>query len=354
MDNARFLIIKLSSLGDVIHNLPVLRTLRKNFPKAYIAWIVEEKCKDVLYNNPDLDELIVVRTKHWRRNWNRQSFAEITETISRLRRHRFDVVFDFQGLAKSGLIAFLSGAPVRVGFHRHDCRERLNTLFTNRKGAYVGKGAHVIDKNLSLLNEVHATTVIKEFPLHVPLSVKEYIDAYLKDNQDLTANPVAVINPGVGFKTKQWSLSRFAQLGDRVASELGYNVLLTWGPGEEEKIKLISSQMKRRHWIAPPTSIHQSIELFRHINLFISCDTGPLHLCSVMGIPTVSIFGPTDPVRNGPFGPNHEVVYKKLPCSFCYKRQCPLKNECMDEVTVEDVFQAVKKSISNHVKILAD
>ena len=75
MDKSKILIIKLSSLGDVIHNLPVLRTLRKNFPKAFIAWIVEEKCKDVLYNNPDLDELIVVRTKHWRRNWNRQSFA---------------------------------------------------------------------------------------------------------------------------------------------------------------------------------------------------------------------------------------------------------------------------------------
>jgi ADP-heptose:LPS heptosyltransferase len=154
--------------------------------------------------------------------------------------------------------------------------------------------------------------------------------------------------------TKQWDLARFAQLGDRISGDFGYNILLAWGPGEEEKIKFIASRMTRRHWIAPPTSVHQSIALFRNISLFISCDTGPLHLCSVMGIPTVSIFGPTDPVRNGPFGTNHEVVFKKQTCSFCYKRQCPLNNECMDEVTVEDVFQAVKKSISNHVKILAD
>ena len=187
----------------------------------------------------------------------------------------------------------------------------------------------------------------------VPPSADEYIAAYLKNNPDLMSSPIAAINPGVGFKTKQWNLARFAQLADRIAGDMGYHILLTWGPGEEEKIKFIASQMSQRHWMAPPTSVHQSISLFRHINLFVSCDTGPLHLCLVMGIPTVSIFGPTDSVRNGPVGANHEVVYKTLPCSFCYKRQCPTKNECMDQITVDDVFLAVKKSISNYIKVLA-
>lgn len=353
MDTQRFLIVKLSSLGDVIHNLPVLRTLRRNFPKSYIAWVVEEKCRDALYNNPDLDELIVLRTKHWRRHWDRQSFGELCEAIGHIRRQRYDVVFDFQGLAKSGLIAWLSGSPERVGFHRHDCREYLNTWFTNRKGAYVGKNVHVIDKNLSLLRSLGVDNFVKEFPLAIPPSADEYITAYLKNNPELMSNPVAAINPGVGFKTKQWELARFAQLGDRIAGDLGYHILLTWGPGEEEKVKYIASRMNKKQWIAPPTSVHQSIALFRHINLFISCDTGPLHLCSAMGVPTVSIFGPTDPVRNGPIGAKNEVVYKTLPCSFCYKRQCPTRNECMSEVMVEDVFLAVKKSISNHVKVLA-
>lgn len=351
--NKNFLIVKLSSLGDVIHSLPVLRTLRENFPKSFIAWVVEEKCQDVLYNNPDLDELIVLRTKYWRRNWSGQSLVEVFKAVRTIRQRRFDVVFDLQGLAKSGLIARLSGAPERIGFHRRDCRERLNTWFTNRKAPYVGKGVHVIDKNLALLLRVGVTDFVKAFPLAIPTASHEYIAAYLESNKDLLSNPIAVINPGVGFKTKQWSLGRFAELGDRIASELGYNILLTWGPGEEKKIESIAAQMQERHWIAPPTSIHQSIALFSHISLFVSCDTGPLHLCSVMGIPTVSIFGPTDPVRNGPVGLNHEVVYKTLPCSFCYKRQCPTQNECMEEVTVEDVFQAVKKSVSIHAKVLA-
>jgi lipopolysaccharide heptosyltransferase I len=342
MDNPdkKFLIVKLSSLGDVVHNLPVLRTLRKNFPKSFIAWVVEEKCQDVLYNNPDLDELIVLRTKHWRRHWNRRSFSELFSAIGRIRRRRFDVVFDFQGLAKSGLIARLSGAPERVGFHRRDCRECLNAWFTNRKAPPVGKGVHVIDKNLSLLQTVGVSAVVKEFPLAVPAVANEYVASYLKNNPDLMSNPVAVINPGVGFKTKQWDLGRFAQLADRIAGDLGYHILLTWGPGEEGKIKTIAAQMRQRHWIAPPTNIHQSIALFRHISLFVSCDTGPLHLCSVMGIPTVSIFGPTDPARNGPYGGSIAVLRSpRAVTSYKRAREIDLS---MREVAPDSVFEALK------------
>ena len=356
-ESKKFLLVKLSSLGDVVHTLPVLRALRTAFPKAFIAWIVEEKSQDVLYKNPDLDELIVVRTKHWRRNWNLDSLREIREVYTRLKRHRFDYVFDFQGLIKSGVFAYLSGAPNRLGFHRKDCRERLNTLFINHNAPYSGKNIHVIDKNLCLLKMVEKeggiADIPKEFPLAVPQEANEYIKEYLMNNPELTGKPIVGINPGVGFKTKQWDLKRFAELADRISLEMGFNILLTWGPGEEEKINQITKAMTQRAWPAPPTSIHQSTALYRQLSLFVSCDTGPLHLCAALGIPTVSIFGPTDPVRNGAYGDIHEVVCKKLPCSFCYKRRCPTQNECMDQVTVDDLFEQVKKSIATHTKVLA-
>lgn len=356
-DRKRFLIVKLSSLGDVVHTLPVLRTLRTAYPEAFIAWIVEEKSQDVLYKNPDLDELIVVRTKHWRRNRNLDSLREIREAFCRLRNHRFEYVFDFQGLIKSGVFAWLSGAPNRLGFHCKDCRERLNALFTNHKAPFSGKNIHVIDKNLALLTRVEQERSIpdlpKTFPLAIPDAANEYIQDFLKDNPELTGKPIIGINPGVGFKTKQWDLKRFAELADRISLEMGFNILLTWGPGEEEKIGEITKTMTQRAWPAPATSIHQSIALYRQLSLFISCDTGPLHLCAALGIPTVSIFGPTDPVRNGPYGDVHKVVYKKLPCSFCYKRRCPTQNECMDQVTVEDLLEQVKISIATHIKVLA-
>lgn len=343
----RFLIVKLSSLGDIVHTLPVLRTLRENYPKAFIAWVVEEKVKDVLYRNPDLDELIVVRTKYWRRHWSFQTFGEIRQVIRRIRGFSFDTVFDFQGLFKSGVIAFLTGAPNRIGFHRADCRELLNILFINRKAPYVGKKAHVVEKNLALLKTIGVEKFHYQFPIEIPGEADGYIEAFLKNNPELIENPVIAINPGVGFKTKRWKLERFAELADRIAGELGHHIIFTWGPGEKKTIDAITSRMSQRFWVAPPTTVHQSMALYRHLNLFIGCDTGPLHLCAAMGVPTVSIFGPTDPVRNGPYGCGHEVVYKTLPCSFCYKRKCPTKNECMEEVQVEEVFERVKKNIYN-------
>ena len=344
----KFLIVKLSSLGDIVHTLPVLRTLRENRPNAFIAWIVEEKVRDVLYGNPDLDELIVVRTKYWRRNGSFETLREVRNVVRRLRGHSFDVAFDFQGLLKSGVIARLSGARQRIGFHREDCRERLNVLFTNRKAPRIGKPIHVVDKNLALLKMIGIGRFHKQFPLRVPGAAEAYIENFFQDNPELAANPVVAINPGVGFQTKQWELQRFAELADRIAGELHCNPLFTWGPGERNMIAEITAQTTRRFWLAPPTDVHQSIALYRRLQLFVGGDTGPLHLCAALGIPTVSLFGPTDPARNGPCGDGHRVVCKPLPCSFCYKRKCPTDNECMKEITVEEVFEPIRETLYNH------
>jgi len=351
----KFLIVKLSSMGDVIHTLPVLRTLRKNFPRAHIAWVVEEKSQAILYRNPDLDEVIVLRTRHWRRHWDRRSFVELREAVRQLRRRKFDVVLDLQGLIKSGVVCLLTGAPLRLGFHSRDCREFPNAWLTNRHAPKLEPGRHVIDKNLSLLTLLGKLPVVKEYPLTLPEPAEAYIDAHMKSEPDLASQSIVGINPGTGFKSKRWKLDRFARLGDRIAEEFGGHILLTWGPGEEKLIEEISAQMKQRHWVAPPTDIHQSAALLRRLSLFISCDTGPMHLCCALGIPTVSIFGPTDPVRNGPFGPHHRVVCKPRPCSFCFKRKCPppYNNECMDTITVEDVLTKVREMIPRHVNLPA-
>jgi lipopolysaccharide heptosyltransferase I len=348
----KILIVKLSSLGDIVHTLPVLRTLRENFPNAHISWIVEEKNQDLLYKNPDLDELIVARTKQWRRRWSPETFREITATLRAIRGRRFDAVFDFQGLAKSGVIAWLSGAPNRFGFHREDCREFLNTLFINRKAPRFGKAAHVVEKNLALLKLLGDLPIHREFPLTIPDAAENRVKNFFDDHPEIANRPIVAINPGVGFKTKQWELPRFADVADRVAGELACHVLLTWGPGEEEKVRRIANAMRHKYWLAPATDIHQSIALYRRLDLFVGCDTGPLHLCAALGVPTVSIFGPTDPIRNGAYGTGHVAVYKTLPCSFCYKRKCPTQNECMDQVSAEEVFEAVKKTVYNRPRKL--
>ena len=342
----KILVIKLSSLGDVIHSLPSLKTLRKSFPHAHIAWMVEEKCKDLLFDNPDLDELIVVRIRHWRRHWNRQSWREFSACFRQLRRAHFDIVLDLQGLIKTGVIAFLTGASQRIGFHVNDCREPLNAWFNNRKIPYIGKQVHVIDKNLRMVKAIGANVETKEFPFVIPAEAEATIQAYVEEHPEMTARPLVAIHQGVGFETKRWELARFAQLGDRISSELGCNVLLTFGPGEEGRIETLSGMMKHKHWISPAQSMHESMALFKRLSLFIGCDTGPLHLSAALGIPTVSIFGSTDPEYSRPQEGNHEVVVKILHCSFCHKRKCPTQNECMDQVTVEDVFAATQKILT--------
>ncbi|NIQ03308.1 MAG: lipopolysaccharide heptosyltransferase I, partial [Nitrospinaceae bacterium] len=346
----RILIIKLSSLGDVIHTLPSLRSLRQLYPKAHIAWIVEEKCKDALYRNPDLDELIVIRIHHWRKNWNLQSWREFKACVKKVR-GRFDLVLDLQGLIKTGVIAWLTQAPRIIGFDKKDCRERPNAWFTHETIPFMGKKIHVVDRYRSMIKALGAQSLSGEFILNVPPEAEQHIEAYFKSHPDLAGRPIVAVHHGVGFPTKRWPIERFAQLGDRLARELGFHILLTWGPGEEESVQKLSGMMKEKHWVSPKNSLHESIAMFKRMSLCLGCDTGPMHLAAAQGVPTVTLFGPTNPAYSRPHGGNHEVVVKVQPCSFCHKHRCPTQMECMTEITVDDVFQAVQQSAQNHMNV---
>lgn len=348
MSQKKFLIIKLSALGDIVHTLPVSRTLRAEYPDAHIAWIIEEHYQELLQGNPDINEVIPVRLKAWRKNWNRKTLEEIMQVIKKIRLRNFDAAFDLHGLIKSGVIALLSGARMKTGFHRKNCKEKISSIFTNKKGPYMRDGIHVIDMYLALVKTpLGIQKESKQFFL--PETKEKKVEDFFQNHPELTARPIIGINPGAGFESKLWDLERFAQLADRIAADLGCSILLTWGPGEEQKVQQIASSMKKKSWAAPATSIQESISLYKHLKLLVSCDSGPLHLCAALGVPTVSLFGPTDPVRNGAYGINNDTVHKTLSCSFCWKKKCPLgTQECMKQVTVDEVFEAVR---SNQAKI---
>ncbi len=147
----RILIVKLSSIGDIVHALPVLRTIRHNLPNSYIAWIVEDKAREILDGNKDIDRIITINTKRWRKVLNRTTIRELLNVINTLRKERFDTAIDLQGLIKSGVISYLSGAKTKIGFDSGNCREFLNIVFTNKKVSPEKEDSHVVDKNLSLL-----------------------------------------------------------------------------------------------------------------------------------------------------------------------------------------------------------
>ena len=349
----KFLIIKLSSIGDIVHALPFLRTLRSNRPNAYIAWIIEESFQDLIKCNPDLDEVIPVRTRYWRKNINIKSWNEICEIRKLLKKRQFDWTFDLQGLIKTGFIASMTGAPNRAGFHSSNCREKINAWFNNHRSKYISTDSHIVDRCLSLLSilgDFHPQT---DFPLPICEEDENISEAFIAKNSKLTEKPIAGINPGAGFPTKLWCIERYARLADKLTEELGFSILLTWGPGEEEMVRNIAESMKQKSWIAPATTIAESIGLYKKLSLFVGSDSGPFHICWALGIPTVSVWGPTDPNRNGAYSKNHAAVFHKLNCSFCWKRLCPLgTTECMDKVTIQNMFDATKKIASEHVKMV--
>ena len=349
----KFLIIKLSSIGDIVHALPFLRTLRANRPNAYIAWIIEESFQDLIKCNPDLDEVIPVPTRYWRKNINIKSWNEIYQTRKLLKKRQFDWTFDLQGLIKTGFIARMTGAPNRAGFHRSNCREKINAWFNNHRSKYLSTDSHIVDRCLSQLSILGDFHLQAKFSLPIREKDEHISEAFMVKNSKLTEKPIAGINPGAGFPTKLWSIERYARFADKLTEELGFSILLTWGPGEEEMVRNIAESMKQKSWIAPATTIAESIGLYKKLSLFVGSDSGPFHICWALGIPTVSVWGPTDPSRNGAYSKNHKAVFHKLNCSFCWKRRCPLgTTECMDKVTVQNMFDATKKIASEHVKMV--
>lgn len=338
----RILIVKLSSIGDVVHTLPVIRTIRHNLPNSYIAWIVEDKAKEILEGNKDVDRIITINTKLWRKAFNSSTIREILDVINTLRKERFDTAIDLQGLIKSGVISYLSWAKTRIGFDSENCRELLSILFTNKKVSPKKEESHVVDKNLSLLKPFGFKEIKKEFFISHSLKDDKYINDFLLKNR-INGKHIIAVNLGAGWKTKEWGIKNYAELCDRIVSEIGANIILTWGPGEENMVKDIMDLMAYRPLIAPPTTLKQLVALLRRCELFIGGDTGPLHIAAALKIPTVAIYGPSDPLRNGPYGDNYFIIHKKIECSGCYKRSCDTI-ECMKMIPVDDVFSAVSKA----------
>jgi heptosyltransferase I len=345
-DAPRILIVRLSAMGDVIHTLPCLDVLRRRFPRAHIAWVAEELSRDLLEGHPQLDEVFIIPKKRWRGHTLKYLFPEIVPFYRVIRSRRFDVAIDFQGLTKSGLAARLSGAPLRIGFGGVDCRE-INGWFTNRK-VTPPPDAHIIDRNLSLLSALGIEDFAYERVLPQREEWRSHIAQWFEKEGIAPGTRFVALNPGAGWVTKQWRLDRFAKVGVRLVTELKRNVLITWGPGEEEMAQTIQGLMQEQgasSRLAPRTTIGQSIELMRHIDLFIGGDTGPTHLAAAAGVPVVAIYGASDSARNHPAATRQIILQKPHACGPCWKKtppqDCVLR--CLESITSSEVFEAAAR-----------
>jgi lipopolysaccharide heptosyltransferase I len=343
----RILIVKLGSIGDIVHTLPALAALREGFPEAEISWVVERNLSEILRDNPILDRLIEVDTKALRRGlMSGETLRAPRQQLRRLRASAFDVALDFQGLLKSASIARLSGARRVFGYSRTGLREPASTIFLSKRIS-VPKRTHVIRKGLLLVEGA--------LGIPVPSEPERFSFPIVADTADETAareaangagGNYAILNPGGGWPTKLWGADRFGKLADALWSSYGLNSLVTFGPGEEE----LAESVRRASQLGKAQPVNLSLKAFYSLakgaRVYVGGDTGPTHIAVAAGTPIVGLFGPTEWWRNG--SPRVEDVCVErtdIDCRVdCHRRSCS-KWICMD-IEVERVLRAVEKRLT--------
>ncbi len=327
--NDRFLIIRLSALGDIVHTLPAFTALRRNFPKARLVWLVGKKGKEVLDFVPGIDEVVVLGDRGWK--------GKIKD--------KNQIALDFQGLVRSGLIAFLSRAETRIGFHRKNLKEPLASLFYTDRLEEIPETIHVIGKNLKLLTKVGIKEDRFEFPLHIPDEALDSVRQKIPELGRYGDKRLVIFNVGASWETKRWPAEAWGRLSEMVRLER-VSPLFLWG-NEEEKRAAIKASEKSRIPLVPFLSVKEVMALIKQATLLVSGDTFALQVACALGVPVVGLFGPTNPARNGPFGPQDKVACHELDCGFCYKRKCSTF-ECLKKITPEEVAGLISEHLGKN------
>jgi len=362
------LIVKLGSIGDIIHTLPSLAAIRSALPDAEISWVVEERSAEMLRGNELIDNLIEVDTRSLRGGMIvEEMLLSAGRQIKELRRFKFDISIDFQGLLKSAMIGKLSGAGKRWGFSKEGLREPASRLLLTDK-VEVPTGIHVIRKNLALAAGA-LSIVVPDSDFAFPIGTSEEhiaeADAILEaarcrsprvskgvtpNLEDMPSHTLgfpqqtedfAVLNPAGGWVTKLWHAEKFGALADRLWEEHGIASIIATGPQELELAERAAASSRSGKVTLAQPSLKGFYELVKRANVYVGGDTGPTHIAVAAGAPVVGLFGPTEWWRNGSLNPDDICVERNdIDCRVdCHRRTCS-KWICMDS-DVETVFAAI-------------
>ncbi len=343
MSSPSILIVKLGAVGDCLHTLYALRALRLRYPDSRIGWVVEQKSLGVIENHPDLTCVHIFPRREISddlragRFWS--VYARLREFRRELRSRFYDVAIDFQDIFKSGIIAFLSGAPMRIGFRKW---REANFLFMNRWIKSPPTAKHAIQKYFSLMRPLGIEDIPASVDIFVPDEKRIAVDAFFAENH-LKSSRVIAVNPGASWPNKRLDPVKYAAAIEDLARDNTRCVVL-WGPGEEPLVDEIVRSCKSSVLKAPKTDLKELYYLLKCCNTYLGNDSGPMHLAAAAGISVAAVFGPSDHVRVGPWTDKREIVSARVPCSPCWKRTCPLpKILCMDGIAASDLSSAVRR-----------
>ena len=383
MRTREILIIKLSAIGDVVHTLPALTALRQRFPEAHISWLVEEEAGALLTHHPYLKRVIVCKRKRWLKNLRHVSlwYATVQDVVSfikELRSTNYDLIIDFQGLLKSGVLVLLSRGRRKAGY---DKTRELSYCFLNERIPADSMDNHAVERNSNLVKALGAplpgapgdhassaqtphcvwqnenTTVMKH-PLHyrhhghdgctiaITEEEKKNVISLLRDQQLSLDKRLVIVHTQARWDTKRWAPRKIAELSDRLIEGYGAHVIFTGAKDDHSAVEEIVTLMRHTAVNASgKTTLKELAFLLKHAKLMITTDSGPMHVAAVMGTPVVALFGPTAPWRTGPYTDTALIVSTHLPCTPCFKRKCDRKKTCMQEISVAAVLAAVDKQM---------
>lgn len=336
----RLLIVRLGSLGDIIHTLPAVAALRRALPDARIDWIVEAAHQEVVARVPVIDARIVLEER---------TMTAWLNAAATLRHRGYDAAVDFQGLFKSALLARVSGAKRVLGFSIWHLRERGARAFytetspvpaQSSESSQASATRHVIQKNLELAKSL-APSIDLDAPLEFPLHVSSSADVDDLKRQ-LDGEPYAVLNPGAAWPNKRWPPERLGQVAAFLRARHGLRSIVTWGPGEERLAEVAVAMSEGSAVMAPLLPLGALMALLRDARLMVSGDTGPTHLAGALGVPIVAPFGPTDPDRNGPWHADDVVLSRYDECECHYQRACRVPDRwCLGGLPAPELMAAI-------------
>ena len=338
-DVRRILLVRLSAIGDIVFASPLVWAFRRRFPQARITWLVQPQYRGLLEAHPELDQVIVWPVADWRGLWQNRRWGELWRQVQgfrwELRQHRFDLAIDLQGLLKSGLLTWLSGAPERIGLGSREGSRLLMTQVLNRGGdsERIGSEYLFLAETLSLPTN--------GFSMEVGLTAADEADARNFVSRERLNEGYAVLCPFTARPQKHWFNERWSELAARLQTEIGLPSMLLGAPGDREAAAVLvkGSAAPRLVSLVGETGLRQAAALVKGARLVIGVDTGLSHMGIAFGRPTLLLFGSTCPYRDTT-RTNARVLYHPMPCSPCRRRPtCNGEFTCMKAIGVDEVLR---------------
>jgi ADP-heptose:LPS heptosyltransferase len=338
MPEPRFLVVRLGSLGDIIHTFPAVAGLHESFPKAEIVWLTHPRWKALVESSKLATDIWETETR---------SYHSLREIIGRIRKQHFTAAIDYQGLWKSAALSFVGGVSRRIGFSSQTIRELgVPILYTDRVRC---AQTHIADQNGELSQRAGARNGVAAVALSVPSIQEVFVLQLLRG---FAVERYIVLSPAGGWRSKCWPPERYGALCQKIRGTLGLRCVLNYGPGEDDVISAVKAASGEADPIAYNGALDQLMALLRNAVCIVGGDTGPLHLAVALGTPVIAIFGPTDPARNGPYRMGDrsgnaspiDIVLRSPHAVTTYKRSGQAAPSIL-EIGVDTVFDAVRRQV---------